>query len=157
MPQARGVRGGRRSARNDAAAQRRLRSGSLPDIVIVLAFTAVTMAVVFFVASFTSERVAAGEAGPTLARLFAGSLVAVALVTFLLGAMLFRENAYLGLRLTYAAILGAVIGVFESLLFLQGAGLLLGLPPVFALLAIRPVREWFLGGIGLLPRKGRRQ
>lgn len=152
MPDARGVRGKRRAPRVNAPVQRRRPTGSVADVVITLAFAAMTMAAAFGAVSMTGAAVPEGEAGRELARLFAASLALVGFVTFLLGIALLRENGHIGLRLLYAGALGLLIGIVQTVVFLESPGYLLALPPLFALLAVRYPREWFLRGLGLLPR-----
>lgn len=152
MPHAREVRGRRRSPRVNAPVRRQQRAGSIPDIVLTLAFAAMTMAAAIFAGSYAGDHITTGEAGATLARLFAGSLGLVAFMAGLLGLALLRESRYIGARIVFAGFLGFLIGLVETLLFLDEPGPLLAVPPFFALLAIRQPREWFLRGLGLMPR-----
>lgn len=152
MPHARGVRGQRRTPRVNAPIRRYRRAGSAADVVIALGFGAMAMAAAVLAASTVGNTFTGGDAGETLARMFAGSLAAVGFIAFLLGLALLRESMHIGVRLLYAALLGVTIGVMETVIFIEAPGLLLGLPPALALLGIRYPRDWFLRGIGLLPR-----
>lgn len=152
MPNARRARGQRRPPRVNSPVRRQPRAGSMPDVVLTLSFAALTMAAVFFFASFGENRIATGEAGPGLARLFAASLGVVAFAAFLLGLMLLQERLHLGARFVYACMLGIVIGLLQTAVFLEAPGILLGAPPVLALVAVRPARERVLRGVGLMPR-----
>lgn len=110
------------------------------------------MAAVFFAASFVGDAIADGEAGPGLARIFAGTLAFAALVVFLLGIALLRESKYIAVRIGYALVLGATVGLLLSVLFLNLAGVWIFLPLALLLLAIRPFREPILKTIGVMPR-----
>jgi hypothetical protein len=152
MPHAGEARGQRRAPRVNAPVRRRPRSGSMPDVMMAFAFAGWAMAAVFLAASFVGEAIAEGEAGPGLARIFAGTLAFAALVVFLLGIALLRESQYIAVRIAYALVLGATVGLMLSVLFLNLAGMWIFLPLALLLLAIRPLREPILKTIGAMPR-----
>jgi len=119
---------------------------------MALAFGGWAMALILAAGSFLDGAIVAGEAGPGLARLFAGSVAFAALLVFLLGIALLRETHWISLRIGYAAVIGAIGGSIETLLLLNAPGLLMALPLALVMLVIRPVREPILHGLGLLPR-----
>lgn len=152
MPQGPDARGRRRPARVSAPVRRQRPAGSVPDILMVLAFLGWTVAAVFLAASFAGDRVTSGDAGSTLAQMFAGALAFAALLVFLLGMLLLGESRGLGVRIGYAAALGVIAGILEASLFLESASFWMAIPFALPLLAVRPSREWFLKGVGMMPR-----
>jgi hypothetical protein len=101
-----------------------------------------TMAVVFFVASFVHEDLSNGDAGTQLARIFAATLTLSSVFLFLLGMLLLRaDRNRLELYLLPLAV-GLVIGLLESWMFLEPQSPLLLLAPLFLLfLLLRPIRR----------------
>lgn len=155
MPHAGQARGERRAPRVNAPVRRRRRSGSLPDVLIAFAFAGFTMAAVFFAASFLGTAIADGEAGPGLARIFAGTLAFAAFVVLLLGIALLRESQYITVRIAFAFLLGGITGLLLSILFLNLAGAWTFAPLALLVLSIRPLREPILKSIGAMPRGDR--
>lgn len=151
MPHAREARGHRRTPRVNAPVRRQARPGSVPDVLMAFAFLAWTMAAVFLVASFVGDRVTSGDAGSTLAQLFAAALAGAGLLIFLLSLLLVGDSRGLKVRTGYAAGLGIIAGIVASALFLELAGFWMAAPFLLPLLAVRPAREWFLKGVGMMP------
>lgn len=110
------------------------------------------MAIILAAGSFFSDAIIAGEAGPGLARLFAASVALAALLVFLLGIAMLRETQWIGLRIAFAFLVGALGGSIETLLLLNAPGLWMLPPLLLAVLVVRPVREPILQGLGFMPR-----
>jgi hypothetical protein len=109
------------------------------------------MAVVFFAASFFGENLTAGEAGRSLARLFALALGIAGTFVFLLGFALLGEDQSRSDHYGTPILIGVIAGGIESIAFLIPEERLF-IPPFFLLfLALRPVRR----GISKLFRGGR--
>ena len=132
---------GRTMRRNNAPIRPPKPATSVPDVIFTLAAAGLTMAVIFFVASFTNGNITEGEAGQVLARLFAGALALTAGFGFLLGILLLRGERRRRDHYVVPALLGAVIGVLEAVLFLIPAAGLLWVPFVLLVFAFRPVRR----------------
>jgi hypothetical protein len=101
------------------------------------------MAIVFFLSSFVDDDVTAGDAGKTLARLFAGSLVATGLFIFLLGFSLLRDERGRADHYVFPMMLGVVIGGIEAALFLWPVQSFLWAPFLLVVFAFRPLRRLF--------------
>lgn len=145
---------GRHPRRVNAPIRRAPAQGSIPDILLAGAVSGLTMAVVFVLASFFSEAIKTGEAGPQLARMFGGALAFTSLLIGLLGVLLMGERRqHFRLRVGYAFVLGGLVGVLMSVLFLELAGIWVLAPLALLLAAIRPLREWMMRGLGILPRR----
>lgn len=132
---------GRTMRRNNAPIRPPKPATSVPDVIFTLAAAGLTMAVIFFVASFTNGDITEGEAGQVLARLFAGALALTAGFGFLLGILLLRGERGRPDHYVVPALLGAVIGVMEAVLFLIPAAGLLWVPFLLLVFAFRPVRR----------------
>ena len=132
---------GRTMRRNNAPIRPPKPATSVPDVIFTLAAAGLTMAVIFFVASFTNGAVTEGEAGQILARMFAGALALTAGFGFLLGILLLRGERRRPDHYVVPALLGAVIGVLEAVLFLIPAAGFLWAPFVLLVFAFRPVRR----------------
>jgi hypothetical protein len=100
-----------------------------------------TMAVVFFLASFVDHDVTLGDAGRVLARLFAGALAVAALFAFLLGLVLARDRGVPGQRYVFPLAIGIIAGGLSASLFLQLQFLWMFLPFLLLILVIRPIRR----------------
>lgn len=113
----------------------------VPDFLLALATAAAAMAVAFVVASFTDADVTENDAGRTLARIFAGSLLVSGLFLGLLAALLLRDRENTTGTFAFPLVIGAIIGVLEAMLFLSAAGAWLLAPFLLLILLIRPVRR----------------
>lgn len=133
--------GGRPMRRNNAPIRPRKPATSVPDVIFTLAAAGATMAVIFFVASFTDGDITEGEAGKVLARLFAAALLITSGFAFLLGLLLLRDERSQRDHFVVPAFLGATIGVLEAVLFLIPAAGLLWAPFLLVILAFRGVRR----------------
>lgn len=127
--------------RNNAPIRPRPRPSSLPDLMFACAAVALTMAVVFFLASFVDNDVALGDAGRMLARLFAGTLLVSALFACLLGLVFARERGSPGQRYVFPLAVGIIAGGISASLFLQLQFLWMFLPFLLIILVIRPIRR----------------
>ncbi len=136
------TRGGaiRRDPARDAA--------SWADVLVALATTALTMAVLILVAAFAGENVAGDEAGRFWALLFAAGLGMSGLFLAMLGLVLLGDRARERGRYLVPVATGVPAGVVVGALVLDGAGrgsVLASL--LLLLLATPPVREglaWLL-------------
>ncbi|MEO6397628.1 MAG: hypothetical protein ABIP13_04090 [Tepidiformaceae bacterium] len=113
----------------------------MPDLIFTLAFAGWTMTVVFLVASFASDAVTEGDAGRILARLFAAALALTSFLGFALGLLLLRGERGTRDHYVVPAIVGVLIGVLESVLFLLPAANFLFAPFLLLVFAFRGVRR----------------
>jgi hypothetical protein len=115
---------------------------TVPDFFFAVGMALLTMAVIFFIASFVHEDLSAGDAGTMLARLFAATLLLSSLFLFILGVLLLRSDRKGLDHYVLPLAIGAVIGALESWLFLEPRGaLLLLLPFLLLIFVLRPVRR----------------
>ena len=135
--------------RNNAPIRPPRPATTVPDVLFACAFTCFTMAVIFFIASFLSDDVVSGSAGKVLARFFAGTLVVTGLLMFALGYGLLRDERRATDHYSFPVGLGVVVGALESFVFLNTIEQLLWAPLLLLVLAIRPVRRWILGLLGI--------
>ncbi|GIW12593.1 MAG: hypothetical protein KatS3mg062_0032 [Tepidiforma sp.] len=112
------------------------------------ASTALVMAGIFGLASFTGPGFAGGDAGADLARLFAASLAIASVCAMLIGALLVQGAPDAADHVLAPVALGAAIGVFEALLLLTSRIALLPLPLALLLFVPLPVRRILRGGRG---------
>jgi hypothetical protein len=113
----------------------------VPDFLFACAATLVTMAAVFFTASFVHEDLSNGDAGTDLARIFSGTLLLSGMLLALLGVMLLRDRANRMDHVALPAVVGAVAGGLESWFFLEPRSpAFLLLPVLLLVFALRPVR-----------------
>ena len=135
-----------RRRRNNAPLRPRRPATTVPDVLFALGMALLTMAVVFFLASFFDDSLSAGDVGTTLARAFAGALAVSALFSFLLALLLLRSDRDKLDRYRTPLLLGVVIGGLESWLFLQAQPPLFLLAPILLLVfALRPIRRALAG------------
>jgi hypothetical protein len=127
--------------RNNAPVRPPRPATSVPDFLFALAMCAWVMAAIFVVATFTDDDLSAGNAGTDLARLFAGSLVLAGLCGFLIGVMLLRGERRQTDHYVTPAIIGAVIGALEAVLFMWPAEAFLFAPFALLIFVFRPVRR----------------
>jgi hypothetical protein len=107
-----------------------------------IGMTLLVMAACFFGASFLNEDLSHGDAGTVLARLFAATLGISALMAFLMGLLLLRDDRKQLDHYRTPLALGLGIGIIESWLFLAAAPALFLVVPLFLLIfALRPLRE----------------
>lgn len=132
---------GRIVRRNNAPIRPRKPATTVPDLIFTLAAAGVTMATIFFVASFTKSNITEGETGKVLARLFAAALLLTSALGFLLGMLLLRDERRRMDHYLTPAFLGAGIGTLEAILFLIPAAGLLWTPFLLLIFAFRPVRR----------------
>ncbi len=126
---------------------------SVPDLLFALATTAWTMALAFVLASYVDENVTAGDAGPVLARVFAGALTVSGMFLALLGYGLLRDETRNFDHYAFPVLLGLVVGGLEAAIFLWPADQLLLAPFALLVLTFRPVRRGFARLLHL-PRAG---
>ena len=123
----------------------------VPDFLFAIGMAMLTMAVVFFIASFVHEDLSAGDAGTTLARVFAATLTLSALFLFLLGILLLRGDRQQLDHYVVPLVIGLVMGLLESWFFLEPRGAVFLLVPLLLLVLVaRPVRK----GLGSLVGRG---
>ena len=132
---------GRTGRRNNAPIRPPKPATSVPDVVFTLAAAGITMAAIFFIASFSNGTITEGEAGKVLARMFAGALAITSACGCALGLLLLRGERRAPDHYVLPGVLGLVIGVAESVLFLIPAPAFLWVPFVFLVFAFRPVRR----------------
>ncbi|MBE7517898.1 MAG: hypothetical protein HS107_01485 [Thermoflexaceae bacterium] len=130
-----------RPRRHNAPVNPQRQPTGVPDFMFAFAALGWAMAAVFVVSSFADSNVTSTEAGPGLARLFAGALALASLFTFLLGFGLLHGDRRGGGHFLAPMATGAVVGGLEAALFLATAGRLLLLPPILLVLVWRPVRR----------------
>ena len=132
--------------RNNAPLRPPRQATGIPDILFASASVLVTMAVVFFIASFVHEDLSNGDAGTDLARVFSATLMLSALLLGLLGILLLRDAPNKVNHLLTPALVGAVVGGIESWLFLNPRSPVLFLAPLALLVfALRPTRRAISG------------
>jgi hypothetical protein len=138
------------SRRNNAPVNPPRQPSLVPEPLICVAIALGVMGLIFMGFSFFGI-FAEGDAGRTLARLFAASLIISGFLLFLLGFGLLGEVRGKNSYYAVPTLLGAIIGVSAAALFVSGTGKLVMVPFALAILAIRPFRTAFTRG------KGRRQ
>lgn len=140
--------------RNNAPVRPRRPATGVPDLLFAFAAAALTMAVVFFIASFAHEDLSNGDAGTDIARIFAATLTLSAIFLFLLGMMLMRSDRNQLDHYVTPILLGIAVGALESWLFLNPPSPVILLAPLLLFVfVLRPVRR----GLGsLFGNKGRR-
>jgi len=126
----------------------------VPDILFAIGSALLTMAAIFFIASFVHEDLSSGDAGTDLARIFAATLTLSAILMFLLGLLLLRDERARLDHYLFPIVIGLAVGALESWLFLEprGAALLL-LPLVLLVFAFRPLRRTVGGWFGVGARR----
>ena len=118
------------------------RSASWADLLIACAATALAMAVLIVVATFSGENVLGGSAGRFWALTFAGALALCGLFLVLLGLVLLGERSRERGRYLVPVASGVGAGVLVGALVLEGASRGAVLAPLLLLvLALPPVRE----------------
>ena len=140
--------------RNKAPARPVQAATTVPDLLFAMAMTGWSMGLIFTVASFVDRDVTAGAAGVALARLFSAALAVCGLFAFLLGLVLLRGERSRADHYVTPAIVGALIGASEAVLFLWPSDRFLILPLIFIVFALRPVRR-LIAGV-LRPTSGHR-
>ena len=142
-----------RRRRNNAPVRPRRPATIVPDFLFALGAAALTMAVVFFIASFVHEDLSNGDAGTQLARIFAATLMLSAVFLFLLGMLLLRADRNRLEHYIVPLAIGALIGALESWMFLDPRSpAMLLIPLALLVFVLRPVRRGFGALTG---RKGR--
>ena len=122
----------------------------VPDVLLATAAAALAMAAIFLAETFVSNGHVEGDASETLARVFAATLAMTGVMIFFMALVLLRDERRQGDHYRGPLAIGAVVGVIEAILFLRQGDQLLVVPPVFLLLAARPLRR-FVGR--LLPTR----
>lgn len=136
-----------RPRRNNAPIRPARRPATVvPDILLAVAATGWTMAAVILLATFLGDEVLTGDAGRFLGRLFAGALALSALLLFLLGVSLLRDERSHAAHYVIPMGVGIAIGLLESALFLGSGGALMFAPFILLVLVIRPLRHVFFRG-----------
>jgi hypothetical protein len=136
---------GRVIRRNNAPVRPRRPATSVPDLFFALATTGWAMAVFFFASSYLDDDVTVGEAGKVLARMFAGALAVASAFTFLLGLVLLRDERNQIEHFLWPMLIGLVVGVLVSLLFLTLHFELVLFPFLLLIFVLRPIRQRVLG------------
>lgn len=130
------------------------RAASWGDVPVALAATALTMAALILVATFTGENVAGGEAGRFWALVFAGGLGLCGLFLSLLGFALRSQPPGERGHIAIPTVIGVATGTLVGSLLVDGASAGAVLASLLALLlATPPVRDglsWLMG----LTRRG---
>lgn len=134
------VAGQPKATRGSAPARRRPAT-IVPDVLIACALAAVVMGLVLATATLLGDEVVFGDTGRALARVFAGSLGVAGLLLFLIALVLLGDERRRGDHYRGTALAGAAVGAAEAGLFLAGSGRLLWIPPLFLILAVRPLRR----------------
>jgi hypothetical protein len=124
---------------NDPVRPRR-RAAFIPDFLVACAAAALAMAGTLVLATFTGDTVA-GDTGRTLARAFAGFLAIAGVLLFMMAVLWLGEERSNGDHFWAPAFIGTVVGLAEGWMFLAGLDDWLWLPPIFLLLALRPLRR----------------
>ncbi|MGE0598753.1 MAG: hypothetical protein AB7J35_02870 [Dehalococcoidia bacterium] len=141
-----------RRRRNNAPVRPRRPATGVPDLLFAIGMIMLTMGFVFFMSSFFDDDLSAGDAGTVLARLFAGLLAISALLTFLMGILLLRDDRRRADHYVVPLIVGAIIGGIESSFFLNPRSpVLLVIPLLLLVFVLRPIRR---GLAGLAQRGG---
>ncbi len=126
-------------------------TASWADVLIALAATALAMAVLIVVATFSGENVLGGGAGRFWALTFAGALALCGLFLVLLGLVLLGERSREGGRYLVPVASGVGTGLVVGALLLEGASRGAVVAPLLLLvLATPPVRE----GLAWIMRRG---
>ena len=131
-----------RRRRNNAPVRPRRPATGVPDLLFAIAMIMLTMGFVFFMASFIDTDLSAGDAGTVLARVFAGLLGISAVLTFLMGILLLRDERRRADHYVVPLIVGGLIGGIESSFFLNPKSpIFLALPLLLLFFVLRPVRR----------------
>ena len=140
--------------RNNAPVRPPRPATGVPDLLFALGAALLTMATVFFVASFVHEDLSNGDVGTDLARIFAACLLLSAILIFFMGLLLLRSDRNQVDHYAEPLAIGIVIGAIESWFFLDPRSpLMLLLPFLLFVFVLRPVRR---GIAGMFGRKARR-
>ncbi len=132
--------------RNNAPVRPRRPATGVPDLLFAIGMIMLTMGFVFFMASFFDDDLSAGDAGTALARVFAGLLAISALLTFLMGILLLRDDRRRADHYVVPLVVGGLIGGMESSLFLNPKSpVFLALPLLLLVFVLRPVRRGLAG------------
>jgi len=100
-----------------------------------------TMAILFLLASFADDTIAAESTGRVLAQLFSLALIFASTFAFLLGFGLLRDDRRQADHYVLPMTLGGLIGVLEVAAFLLPASNFLFAPFVLLIFVFRPVRR----------------
>lgn len=124
--------------RNNAPVRPPQPPATIPDIIIALSASAMTMAIVFLALSFINVT---GQAGAELARLFAASLLASALFLFALGFGLLGDDRADLVAYALPGLVGVTIGGLVAACFLAPALNLIPAPFVLLVVLLGPIRR----------------
>lgn len=127
--------------RNNAPIRPHREPSSAPDIVFTLAAAAAVMAGIFAAASFLMPDLSRGDAGTDLARVFAAFLALAAVCLGAAGVLLSAGSNDRASHVIAPSVIGAAIGVSESLILLRPAPALIPVPFILLLFALRPIRR----------------
>lgn len=143
----------RKPRRHNAPLRPRRPATGVPDLLYAIGMAMLTMGAVFFIASFTNDDLSNGDVGTDLARIFAACLGLSAILTFLMGFLLLRDDRGRADHYRVPLVAGGVIGGMESAMFLNPRSAVLLLAPFLLLFfVLRPVRR---GLARMLGSKGR--
>jgi len=127
-----------RSRRNNAPVRPYRRPSPVADVLVALAFSAITMAVVFFVVSTLDH---SGAAERELARLFAASLLLTGIFLAAIGlGIRDRERTTLDYFI-YACFVGLFVGILDAFAFLSGQLWAIPLPLIVLVALFDPFRR----------------
>ena len=112
----------------------------MPGLLIAFAAAAGGMAAALTMATLVGG-VIDDDTGRALARLFAAALAIAGGLLFAMAVLWLNDDRGNSEHYWAPAFIGAVVGVAEAWLFLAGFTGLLWLPPLFLVLALRPVRH----------------
>jgi hypothetical protein len=139
--------------RVNAPLRPRPEGSTIPDVLFAITATCWTIAAVFAVLTLMTDEVGGGQAGVTIARIFAGVLALTGLALCLLGISILGEHRNRADHYAVPMLVGLVVGLLEAALLIGGNPAAMALPPVAFLLALRPVRRAFRAIFGLGGRR----
>lgn len=128
--------------------RKRRPASTVPDVIIAFAAVGWTMALLFVIASFLDPDITEQEAGPVLARIFAASLATCATFVFVLGIALLRDDRNDPSHYIVPMIVGFLVGMIATSLFIQAVGAWVFAPFVLLVFTLRPVRRAIARALG---------
>jgi hypothetical protein len=127
---------------------RRRPASTVPDVLIAFAAVGWTMALFFLLASFLDPGLKDQDAGPVLAQTFAAALAACGTFIFVIGLALLREDRGDPSHYLTPMILGFLVGLAVTTLFLRGAGFWIFAPFPLLAFSARPLRRMVARSLG---------
>ncbi len=139
--------------RNNAPIRRRKAATSVPDFLVACAIAAWVLSAVFIAASFVDASLAHDGPGKTIARMFAGLLLAAGVFIIAIAMLLLRDDRGNPDHYLVPAVIGMIVGAVEAVLFLWPAGNLVWAPLLLLALALRPLRRLVGRIVGMPARR----